>query len=293
MRGGWLFGRMASVYRAVAIACGHRAYLLLFLYARVVSRWHALIPSILFCCWRRLRASSPSSRLGPFVVDLCPVGCGGRVVGGFLCVCGRGLGGVSRIPSLPCSFHPLLGFRLLVNARAVLSLVAALFLFSIPGGVRPPPCFCARAFFSRFFLPSSPFKTFCPFAASLMCMCSVALHTLLCLRQLVCVCIVWAYLWIPVHVGCPCSPGYTSSVTMLLSVVLAASSCVSFTPPRSRCDLLWTCALWGAHCGEEIVSGGVGVISFAFVLKPVRTPVAILGSLGVCLYVPTSRHWLI
>ena len=28
-------------------------------------------------------------------------------------------------------------------------------------------------------------------------------------------------------------------------------------------------------------------------LKPVRTPVAILGSLGVCIYVPASRHWLI
>ena len=28
-------------------------------------------------------------------------------------------------------------------------------------------------------------------------------------------------------------------------------------------------------------------------LKAVRTPVAILGSLGVCIYVPTSRHWLI
>ena len=29
------------------------------------------------------------------------------------------------------------------------------------------------------------------------------------------------------------------------------------------------------------------------VMKPVRTPVAILGSLGVCIYVPASRHWLI
>ena len=28
-------------------------------------------------------------------------------------------------------------------------------------------------------------------------------------------------------------------------------------------------------------------------LKPVRTPWAILGSLGVCIYVPASRHWLI
>ena len=29
------------------------------------------------------------------------------------------------------------------------------------------------------------------------------------------------------------------------------------------------------------------------VVKPVRTPVAILRSLGVCIYVPASRHWLI
>ena len=28
-------------------------------------------------------------------------------------------------------------------------------------------------------------------------------------------------------------------------------------------------------------------------VKPVRTPVAILGSVGVCIYVPASRHWLI
>ena len=33
--------------------------------------------------------------------------------------------------------------------------------------------------------------------------------------------------------------------------------------------------------------------SKARLLKPVRTPVAILGSLGVCIYVPASRHWLI
>ena len=29
------------------------------------------------------------------------------------------------------------------------------------------------------------------------------------------------------------------------------------------------------------------------IMKPVGTPVAILGSLGVCIYVPASRHWLI
>ena len=33
--------------------------------------------------------------------------------------------------------------------------------------------------------------------------------------------------------------------------------------------------------------GGMGRV------KPVRTPVAIFGSIGVCIYVPASRHWLI
>ena len=28
-------------------------------------------------------------------------------------------------------------------------------------------------------------------------------------------------------------------------------------------------------------------------VKPVRTPVAIFGSFGVCIYVPAGRHWLI
>ena len=28
-------------------------------------------------------------------------------------------------------------------------------------------------------------------------------------------------------------------------------------------------------------------------VKPVRTPVAIFVSLGVCIYVPAGRHWLI
>ena len=32
---------------------------------------------------------------------------------------------------------------------------------------------------------------------------------------------------------------------------------------------------------------------FSALVKPVRTPVAIFGSLGVCIYVPASRHWLI
>ena len=30
-----------------------------------------------------------------------------------------------------------------------------------------------------------------------------------------------------------------------------------------------------------------------YTVKPVRNPVVILGSLGMCIYVPASRHWLI
>ena len=38
---------------------------------------------------------------------------------------------------------------------------------------------------------------------------------------------------------------------------------------------------------------GVKVDYAMIMVKPVRTPVAILGSLGVCIYVLASRHWLI
>ena len=44
--------------------------------------------------------------------------------------------------------------------------------------------------------------------------------------------------------------------------------------------------------GEGISMRPIGDPSGGIV-KPVRTPSAILGSLGVCIYVPASRHWLI
>ena len=47
---------------------------------------------------------------------------------------------------------------------------------------------------------------------------------------------------------------------------------------------------WGAGCGVSPARGGGGGHPL---VKPVRTPVAIFGSLGVCIYVPASRHWLI
>ena len=39
--------------------------------------------------------------------------------------------------------------------------------------------------------------------------------------------------------------------------------------------------------------GGGAIDSPAGCLKPVRTPVAIFGSLVVCIYVPAARHRLI
>ena len=54
-------------------------------------------------------------------------------------------------------------------------------------------------------------------------------------------------------------------------------------------DLKLMKSVWGSHVStpEE------DELSEECVLKPVRTPVAIFGSLGVCIYVPASRHWLI
>ena len=43
-----------------------------------------------------------------------------------------------------------------------------------------------------------------------------------------------------------------------------------------------------ATLGHKIQTNPVGTP-----LKPVRTPVAIFGSLGVCIFGPASRHWLI
>ena len=48
-------------------------------------------------------------------------------------------------------------------------------------------------------------------------------------------------------------------------------------------------AKWGTDMLEDLAEAARGRPR----VKPVRTPVAILGSLGVCIYVPASRHWLI
>ena len=44
---------------------------------------------------------------------------------------------------------------------------------------------------------------------------------------------------------------------------------------------------------QNALADGQYVHQHSVELKPVRTPVAIFGSLGVCIYVPASRHWLI
>ena len=70
------------------------------------------------------------------------------------------------------------------------------------------------------------------------------------------------------------------------------------TPPLGHGGRLQR--VWGLHVSLGHGGGGVGahwgppvLSSLTSELKPVRTPVAILGSLGMCIYVPASRHWLI
>ena len=68
---------------------------------------------------------------------------------------------------------------------------------------------------------------------------------------------------------------------------------------------LWACRSRGAVGRDDGAAGdvdgdgaaggkgGTVVLAVSGVVKPVRTLVAILGSLGVCIYVPASRNWLI
>ena len=52
-------------------------------------------------------------------------------------------------------------------------------------------------------------------------------------------------------------------------------------------------ASWKAEVLSEMRESLEAIQRQHLEVKPVRTPVAILGSLGVCIYVPASRHWLI
>ena len=61
---------------------------------------------------------------------------------------------------------------------------------------------------------------------------------------------------------------------------------------RVRALSLVTCARW-CWCGGIVSAVRARGLPGGSTLKPVRTPVAILGSPGVCIYVPASRHWLI
>ena len=45
--------------------------------------------------------------------------------------------------------------------------------------------------------------------------------------------------------------------------------------------------------GAHVKKHGGQETPLHYTLKPVRTPVAIFGSLGVCIYGPASRHWRI
>ena len=53
---------------------------------------------------------------------------------------------------------------------------------------------------------------------------------------------------------------------------------------------------YSAGVGNNLIPGWPFLVAYQLMpcpLKSVRTPVAIFGSLGVCIYGPASRHWLI
>ena len=80
------------------------------------------------------------------------------------------------------------------------------------------------------------------------------------------------------------NPRFSELGKVLTKVPLERSRMVLYSPD------------WGAHGGNEYWRNLLDRLTISSVwlpVKPVRTPVAILGSLGVCIYVPASRHWLI
>ena len=85
------------------------------------------------------------------------------------------------------------------------------------------------------------------------------------------------------------------SVSGLLSVVLIglfASIVLSYVCRRhGSTESCLPSVSAGATCRVPVVDAGPTASECQ--LKPVRTPVAIFWSLGVCIYVPASRHWLI
>ena len=56
----------------------------------------------------------------------------------------------------------------------------------------------------------------------------------------------------------------------------------------AQSELLWLFQHTLFHQNDVVLGDSLHLL-----LKPVRTPLAIFGSLGVCIYVPASRHWLI
>ena len=131
------------------------------------------------------------------------------------------------------------------------------------------------------------------------------------------VCALRLYLATPgsgVRCGCVClRSGFGCNPPLLAWVLGCVCACVraQLVPRHS-----WLgCAVWACLFGfrlwlrPALPGWSVGVCLFVCALrfypatvmasnsssavKPVRTPLAILGSLGVCIYVPASRHWLI
>ena len=86
-----------------------------------------------------------------------------------------------------------------------------------------------------------------------------------------------------------------SRYTLLLNNLFAVSLCRTFHPVMHFPALLFAvCARPRTKIDvKEMVLAVLLATEISKTVKPVRTPVAIFGSLGVCIYVPASRHSLI
>ena len=90
-----------------------------------------------------------------------------------------------------------------------------------------------------------------------------------------------------------------SRVNKRLIKPLLTAICFAFVPQSYfRCPKIQLLPAWAWRDFVVFVDAGPRRkqrfwAGFYFPVKLVRTPVGIFGSLGVCIYVPVSRHWLI
>ena len=98
--------------------------------------------------------------------------------------------------------------------------------------------------------------------------------------------------------GCVCLRARSACTPQIPAGLLGACvgvQILAFTPPNpaavSGCVCLFACSPFTPPVLNEVRGFGVCACVRVSAVKPVRTPVAILVSLGVCIYVQASRHW--